>query len=123
MSLVVVIFGLLMAALGLLGLMAPQRLIGFVRSWQTTTGLYAAAALRLALGAALFLAAPTSRAPDVLQVLGVFVFVVGLATPFFGLERFRKLLEWWSARSPGFVRTWAGVVLGFGLLLVYAVVN
>jgi hypothetical protein len=122
-SLVVVILGLFMAALGLLGVVAPPRLIGFVRSWQTPTGLYAAAALRLVLGVALFLAAPTSRAPDVLQPLGVFVFAAGVATPFFGLERFRKLLDWWSARGSGFLRTWACFALGFGLLLVYAVVN
>ena len=121
MSIVVVVFGLFMGALGALGFVAPERLIAFVRSFQTPAGLYFAAGLRLILGFALFVAAPTSRAPDVLRVLGVFIIIAGLATPFFGLERFRKLLEWWSARGTAFIRVWATFALGFGLLLAYAV--
>ncbi len=121
MALVVVVLGLFMGALGALGVVAPARLIAFVRAFQTPAGLYFAAAIRLVLGVAMFTAAPSSRAPDVLRVLGVFVFIAGMTTPFLGLERFGKLLDWWAARSPMFIRTWAAFALAFGLLLVYAV--
>ena len=36
-------------------------------------------------------------------------------------ERFRELLDRWSARGPAFVRTWAGIGLGLGLFFAYAV--
>ena len=110
------------AAMGVFGLVAPDRLVGFIRSRQTTAGLYFATALRLVLGVALFFAASSSKAPDFLQVVGVVIIVTGLATPFFGIERFRKLLDWWSTLGSGFIRAWACFLLVLSLLLVYAVV-
>jgi hypothetical protein len=108
--------------MGVFGLIAPDRFIGFVRSRQTTAALYLATALRLVLGVALFFAASSSKAPDVLQVIGAVIIVAGLATPFFGIERSRKLLDWWSTLGSGFIRAWACFRLVLSLLLVYAVV-
>lgn len=121
MAVVALILSLFIAALGGLGVASPSRLLGVVRSFQTPAGLYYAAGLRVVLGTALFFAAPDSRAPGLLRVLGVFVIVAGVITPFFGLERYRRLLEWWSLQGPVFVRVWAACALLFGLLLTYAV--
>lgn len=101
--------------------MSPRTLLGIVRRFQTRAGLYAAAGLRLVLGAALVLAAPTSRAPDVVRILGVLIFASGLVTPWLGLARFRTLLAWWSGRGRGFMRAWAALALVLGLFLAYAV--
>ena len=122
MTFVALALSIFIAAFGALGVVSPERLLGVVRRFQTPTGLYAAAAIRLVLGVALFFAAPTSRAPETVRVVGVVVFVAGLITPFFGLERFRRLVEWWSALGPGLVRTWAASTFVIGLLLAYAVV-
>ena len=73
------------------------------------------------LGVALFLSAPTSRIQEVIRILGITIFVMGIITPLFGFERFRRLLNWWSERGPVFMRVWAGFALGFGLFLAYAV--
>ena len=121
MTLLVALFGLLMGILGVLGVVWPDRLIRFARAWHTPAGLLLAAALRIVLGLALFLAAPDSRAPLMLRILGVVIFAAGLATPFFGLERSRRVLEWWAARSPAFRRAWAACALAFGLVLVSVV--
>lgn len=120
MSIVVMIMGALSVVLGLIGVGSPTRLIGIVRSVQSTPGLYAAAAVRLLLGAALFLSAPSSRWPDVFQGLGVLVFIAGLITPFLGVERFGRLLDWWASRGTELLRVWAGFTILFGLLLVFA---
>ncbi len=114
MSVIVIVVGLLITAIGLLGLVSPERLIHFVKSAQTP-------ALRVLLGVALWFAAPASRAPGVLRILAVLVFVAGLITPSFGLERSRKLLEWWSSRGGGFIRVWCCIASAFGLLLSYSV--
>jgi len=122
MAIAALVLSLFVAALGALGIVSPMGLLSIVRQFQRPAGLYAAAILRIVLGVALFLAAPTSRLPEVVRILGLIIFVSGLITPLFGLERFHRLLNWWSARGPTFMRVWAGFALAFGLLLAYAVV-
>lgn len=123
MTLVALIICLLIVAVGILGIASPQQLLAFVRKFQTPFGLYFAAALRILLGVALVFAAPTSRAPDVIHILGFFIIVIGVVTPFFGLARFRRLLDWWLAQGAGFVRGWAVFAMIFGLLLAYAILG
>ena len=122
MTLVALIICLLTSAIGALGIVSPSRLLGVVRHLQTPMGLYFAAGIRVLLGVALLFAAPTSRAPDLIYILGVFIIVIGVITPFFGLKRFRRLLDWWSARGSAFIRGWAVLALLFGLSLAYAIV-
>ena len=121
MSVVVIVIGLLLSAIGLLGLASPERLIRFVKSAQTPAGLYMAASLRILLGVALWFAAPASRSPDALRMLGILVFTIGIITPVLGIDRFRSLLEWWESRGAIFIRVWACFASAFGLLLVYSV--
>jgi hypothetical protein len=121
MAIVALVLSLFVAALGALGIVLPMRLLSIIRQFQRPAGLYAVAILRVVLGVALLLAAPSSRLPQVVRILGIIIFVSGLITPLFGLERFRRLLNWWSARGPAFMRVWAGFALAFGLLLAYAV--
>ncbi len=122
MTLVALIICLLTSAFGALGIASPSRLLGGVRYFQTPVGLYFAAGIRVLLGVALLFAAPTSRAPGLIFILGVAIIVIGVITPFFGLERFRRLLDWWSAQGSAFVRGWAVLALVFGLSLAYAIV-
>ena len=117
----VIILSLAIAALGAVGLVSPDRLVRFAKLFQSRSGLYSAAAFRLALGLALILAAVSSKAPEVLRILGVVLIIAGLATPVVGVERSRKLIEWWAGLGSGFVRAWGCIALAIGLLLVYAV--
>jgi hypothetical protein len=92
-----------------------------VQSFQTPTGLFLAAVLRVVLGVALFFSAPGSRAPGLISVVGIVIIVLGIATPFFGVERFRRLLDRWSARGPSFIRGWGLLAMALGLSLMYAI--
>jgi len=121
MTLLVALFGLIVAALGVAGVVSPARLLDVVGRAQTTFGLYAIAGLRLVLGGALLLAAPGSRAPLFLTVLGWFALVSGVLTPVVGLRGFRAVLDWWRARPDWGVRLWALLVIAFGTSLVWAV--
>ncbi len=122
MTVIALAFSLLIVALGALGLVSPSRPIRLVRYFQTPAGLYFAAAVRLVMGMALFFAAPASRAPEVLRILGVVIIIAGVVTPFFGLERFGRLVDWWSAKGPALVRAQAAFALALGLLLAFALV-
>jgi hypothetical protein len=121
MAYVALILSLFVAALGGIGIVSPKRLLNIARQFQSQAGLYAAAILRIVLGVALFFAAPASRSPEVVRIVGIISFVSGFFTPLFGLERFRRILNWWSARPPAFQRVWAAFALAFGLFLAYAV--
>jgi uncharacterized membrane protein YidH (DUF202 family) len=122
MVVIALVFSLFVAALGALGLVSPSRILHVVRYFQTPTGLYIAAALRLVMGLALLFAAPASRAPEVLRILGVFIIAAGVVTLFIGLERARRLVDWWSAKGPALVRVQGAFALALGLLLAYALV-
>jgi hypothetical protein len=121
MALVALTLSLVVAVLGAVGIVVPTVLLAISRPFLTPTGLYAAAALRLVLGTVLFVAAPTSRAPKIIRILGVVIIVAGLATPLIGVERARAIVEWWAAQGSALLRVWAGIALVFGLFLAYAV--
>jgi hypothetical protein len=113
---------LFIAAMGGLGMVSPARLLSLMRRLQKTPGgLYVAAVVRLVLGVALLLVAPTSRAPDLVRVIGVLAVVAALMTPVVGLARWGRLVDWWSGQASLVIRAWAAIPLGFGLYLAWAV--
>lgn len=118
-NLLAMALGFVVAATGVLGVAAPSALLELGRSLQSASGLYVAAALRVAFGATLFWAAPNSRVPRTLRVLGIFIVIAGLATPFFGVERSRAMSDWWSTQGSFFIRAWPMVAVGFGLFIAY----
>jgi hypothetical protein len=120
MAILAILLSAAVAGMGVVGIVSPARLLEIVGKFQTPRGIYAATAIRLVLGVALFLAAPGSRAPALLEILGIVIMVAGLITPVFGLERFRRILDWWSAQGSGFIRAWALCAVAFGAYLVYA---
>jgi hypothetical protein len=108
MKIMALALSLFVAALGAAGVVSPPKLLGIVRRFQTPVGFYAAAGIRLVLGAALWLAAPSSRAPEAVGIAGLIIFVAGLITPFLGFDRLSRAMDWWTARGPVFMRAWAG---------------
>jgi hypothetical protein len=117
----VTVIGAIALAIGILGVGAPEVLLGFGRSVQTPVALYCIGALRVGLGLVLMRAAAVSRAPVTFRVLGVFLIVMGVLTPLFGLERTRALLEWWSTHDRS-LRAGAGVAAAFGLFIILAMI-
>jgi hypothetical protein len=123
MTLIALLISLIIAAIGAFGIFFPEKMLAFARYFEHQAGLWAAGAFRVVFGLALFLSAPTSNAPGILRTLGVIIFVAGFITPFIGIKRVHKLLNWWEARGPVYIRMWAGTALMIGLLLASAVVT
>ena len=121
MKFLAIAFGIIVSAIGILGLVVTSALLEFGRSLQTPAALYIVAAVRVGFGAVLVRVAPVSRTPKILRVLGVFIIIAGVLTPFFGIERSRAIFEWWSTQGSTFTRAWACVAVVFGLFIVYAV--
>ena len=65
--------------------------------------------------------APISRVPRTLRGFGAFVVVAGLATPFFGLERTRAILDWLATQGTALIRVGAVLALAIGASIAFAV--
>ena len=117
------LFGLVIGALVILAstisFAAPDLRLSLERSMITPAGLYAIAALRIAIGLVLVLAASASRAPGAVRLLGLIVIVAGLTTPWFGVARARAVLSWLESAGPLLMRLDAVVGMALGGFLVY----
>jgi hypothetical protein len=122
MAFVAFILGSVTALAGAVGLVAPHALGAVVTALHGLLGLALAAAIRLVLGAAMFVAAPASRAPLAFRALGVVTFAVGLLTPLIGVTRFDALLDWWTTLDPLLARTWSACALTIGTLIAYGII-
>ncbi len=120
MKTIAFLLSLIVAAMGLLGVASPGMLISVVRRLASPAGVYAAAVIRLIMGLALYLSAPVSRIPHAVRTLGDITLAAGAITPFFGPDRFRTLLAWWSAQGPAFIRAWSLVAVAFGLFTAWS---
>ncbi|HEV3062125.1 MAG TPA: hypothetical protein VGY48_27995 [Vicinamibacterales bacterium] len=98
---------------------APDLRLSLERSVITPGGLYAIAALRIAIGVALMLAAPASRAPQTIRVLSLVVIIAGLSTPWFGVARAQAVVNWLASTEPLFMRLDSVVGMAIGGFLVY----
>ncbi|HKV98450.1 MAG TPA: hypothetical protein VJN96_01440 [Vicinamibacterales bacterium] len=109
-------------AVGLVGLVSPESLTAVRRLYFATgVGLYAAGALRAAMGIVVILAAPASRAPNTLRAVGAVMCVQALSAMILGPDRARAVLEWEAIQRPALLRLGAAVSLATGAFVAYAV--
>ena len=120
MTLAALFIGVLVATQGIVGLVAPAFFLEVVRAFQTPPVIYFAAAVRLAIGIVLVLAAPKTRFPLAMRVLGVLIAIGGALTPIIGVQYAQAILGWWS-QSVAVVRGFAAFALLLGIFVVYSV--
>jgi hypothetical protein len=104
-----------------MGIASPDVFLRLLRVIQTPPVLYFAAVILFVFGVVLLYAAPASRLPVVLGVLGGLIVIGSLLAPFFGHRFGHALLDWWSAGGSPRVRFWAALSLALGVLIIYAV--
>ena len=120
MRLLGLVIGALVIIASAISFAAPDLRLSLERSLISPDGLYAIAAVRIAIGLVFVLAAPTSRAPRALGGLGLVVLIAGLATPWFGVDRAQAVLGWFTSAGPLLMRLDAVVGMAMGGFLVYA---
>jgi hypothetical protein len=101
-------------------IVSPDSMMTLRRSYYTPGALYAAGAVRIAIGLVLILAALNSRWPRTLRALGAVMSLQALAPTIFGLERARAILEW-EAMHTALLRVGAVVALIASGFIVFAV--
>ena len=106
-------------AFGVFAIASPGAVVAFADSVLTSSGLWVIAAIRVALGIVLLLAAPGARMPRVVRAVGIIIVVAGLVTPLFGLERTRAVMAWEVSWGPKALRAIGLVIVALSGMLIY----
>ncbi len=104
----------------LIAVMARPEMLFELMESLTPGWLYAAAAMRVALGALLFGAARSARMPRTLKVLGVLFVLGGLGLPFVGVDNLRAIVDAIYGQDLNVVRVGMPIGAGFFLFIAYA---
>ena len=120
MVLLVQIFAVFVALMGLMGLFAPAKLVGMVAAlFDGIAGLWVAVGLRLVIGALLVLTAPQSRFPFLFWLIGLIAIVAAVVAVVMGHDRIRNFVMWWVRKPAGFTRLWSLIAIAFGVFIYY----
>lgn len=123
MKILAFVFGLLIGAVGAVGIVAPSGLVWVAEHSVTSGAFYVIATVRVAFGLVLISAASVSRAPKTLRILGYVILIAGITTALMGLvamERAHAIIEWWLRQESGVVRLTGIPLLALGGYVAYA---
>jgi len=121
MRIAALLVALFTIVIGIGGLISPESGTDIRRLYfATPVRLYAAAAVRVAMGLVVILSATASRAPKTLRALGAIMCMQGLSATLLGPEHARTVLEWEAAQGPALLRVGAAVALAAGVFLAFA---
>jgi len=120
LKLLATVVSLGIAALGVVGVIAPDLLLQFAHVVILPPAIYGVAVIRVAFGALLMLVASGSRVPRTLRVVGALIVVAGLVTPFLATVRLDEAFTWLSGHRNLF-RVLAAAPIVAGALLAYAI--
>ena len=111
--------GLLVAGLGVFGLLAPADFAAAVGEAQRRSNVYFLAAGRVAIGVLLMIAAGPSRTPISLGILGFLIALGGLVMPFMALPLRQAAERWVAGGSVIPLQAWAAIALAIGAFIAY----
>ena len=121
MRIAALLVALTVVVVGIVGIVSPDSVTTVRRQYfATPVGIYAAGAVRVAMGLVLILVAKVSRAPKILRTLGSVMCAQGLAATLLGLDRAQAILEW-EVMHPVLLRAGAMVALASGGFIAVAV--
>ena len=123
MTLIIILFGILMAGSGLVLMVRPSLIIDFIEVRDESAWLYAfGIGVRLLLGLLLVQLADQSRYPLVVEILGWISLAAALFLAVLGFSRFTRFMRWIMEKTKPWSRVAGLFAVAFGAFLVYAFV-
>jgi len=109
------------AVLGVVIIVKPALSHDLKRLLADKTGMWIATAIRVVLALGLLSAASESKAPMLLRLLGLLILIVAIVMPILGLDRHRRMIDWWLARPRAPQILCGGAAFVFGIGLIYLI--
>ena len=109
------------AAMGVVVIVKPALAHDLTRLFADKTGMWVATAIRAVLALGLLAAAGESKAPMVLRLLGLLILIVAIVMPILGLDRHRRMIDWWLARKRTTEILCGAAAFVFGVSLIYLI--
>jgi len=109
------------AAFGVIIIVKPALAHEWTRLFADKTGMWIAAGIRAVLGLGLLAAAGDSKAPMLLRILGLLILIVAMVMPILGLDRHRRIIDWWLARPRTIELLCGAAAFVFGIGLIYLI--
>ena len=123
MTTLIIIFGALILLAGVVILVNPEIIFGFLSKHIDKMELQALAiVVRLAIGVLLILQSGVSRYPLVIEVIGWLAIAAAVIFTVIGRNNFRRLMSWALSLTKPYGRIGGIVAAGFGAFLIYAFV-
>jgi len=123
MTKVILIIAALILLAGILVLINPEIILGYLRKHYYRISVHIlAVAVRLAVGVLLVLESDNSKFPNVVEVLGWLFIFAALSLAVIGRQNFKKLLSWALNTMKRFSRIGGVFAALFGGFLFYAFV-
>jgi len=109
------------AATGVLVIVSPARAKDLTLLFADKTGLWIATAIRAVLGLGLLAAAGESKLPILLRILGLIILINAIVMPILGLDRHRRMIDWWLARDRKIQILCGAASFVLGVVLIYVI--
>lgn len=123
MTLLIIIFGALTLLAGIVIVINPEVIFGFLRNNLDKLVLHIlAVVIRLVLGALLIYQSNISKFPFVIEVIGWLSIVAAIFLAVMGRRNFNRLMSWALSLSKPFGRVGGILAVAFGSFLIYAFV-
>jgi hypothetical protein len=111
-----------MAAFGVVVIVKPALAHDLTRVFADKTGMWIATAIRAVLALGLLAAAGESKAPMLLRILGLLILIIAIVMPILGLDRHKRIIDWWLARPRMTELLCGATAFLFGIGLVYLII-
>ena len=123
MTLFIIIFGTLTCLAGIVIIVNPEIVFGFLRKYSDNIELHiSAVAIRLVLGALLIYQSGASKYPLVIEIIGWLSIVAAVFLAVIGRNKFSRLMAWALSHVKTLGRVGGIIASAFGAFLIHAFV-
>ncbi len=124
MTVVIIIFGALTLLAGIVIVINPEVIFGFLRKNLDKVALHIlAVVVRIVLGLLLVYQSSISKFPLVIQIIGWLSIVAAIFLAVMGRRNFNRLMSWALSLAKPFGRVGGVLAMAFGAFLIYAFVH
>ena len=116
---IIAIFGVLIVFACAYGMASPSGLLELVGRFANKQGFAFAIGVRIVLGTVSILAAPESRLPAFLYIIGVISLIAAAVLLLIGMPGYRRIMDWVSGFPESMMRAWLVFGLVFGAALIW----